>query len=102
MEKRVIEDFIKYSKKKAGMPEVANKSEVAMVECAYQLVGNLYPGKYHAQVIKVCCDTLVASELEQIDAKISLMAGVVHSSMKDKEYDMKALEYEFNHPRTIK
>ena len=69
----IIESFISYEKEKKGLPSQVSRSDIAKVKCAYASVEHRYPEKQKLNVIRLCCQTFVDSEMKSITSPIALM-----------------------------
>ncbi len=69
----LIASFISYEKEQKGLPSKVKRSEVAKVKCAYASVEHRYPEKQKLNVIRLCCQTFVDSEMKNITSPIALM-----------------------------
>ena len=82
-----ISDFLIEEKRLCGMIPEVDKTEVAMVQGAFNAIKDNYPDRYHVMVIRECCNALVNAKKENISSKISYMASKANLGLNNFSYE---------------
>ena len=84
---KIIKSFIAEEKQLHGLKPEVNKTEIAMVMGAYNVVKDHYPEKTHVNIVRICCESMVEAEKQNISSKMSFMAGIVEKELFSSSYE---------------
>ena len=84
--KNIITEFLIEEKRLCGMIPEVDKTEVAMVQGAFNAIKDGYPEKYHVLVARECCDAFVKAKQINISSKMSFVAGKVNNEVERFSY----------------